>query len=317
MSDADFHAVKITGYDVVRVLLGIVLLTAAGLKGYQLAAEPVVGERLLDSRWFLIGVVEFELFFGLWLLVGIYPKVTWLAALLCFAGFAGISLVKALSGAASCGCFGQLAVNPWYTVVLDLGLIAMLFRWRPARAESGFSRGPRRLTARLSAISVVWLVVGIPGAVAMGAVEPSRLTEEGEILGNGELVVIEPETWVGRRLPVARHVDIGGRLLRGTWLVLFYDHRCSACRDAVSKYEELAEDFSKDPDCPAIALVECPPYADEASLCEDACAVRGRLSNTKRWRVREPVAILVDRGKVQNVFENARETDLLRAIWGS
>jgi len=65
---------RLAGYDVVRIVVGFVLLTAAALKGYQLAAGPVAETGLLTSRWFLIGVVEFELFFGLWLLAGPPPS---------------------------------------------------------------------------------------------------------------------------------------------------------------------------------------------------------------------------------------------------
>ncbi len=81
----------VAGYDVVRIGLGVLLLTAAALKGHQLATEPVAETGLLTSRWFLIGVVEFELFFGLWLLAGLYPKWTWRATLLCFGGFACVA----------------------------------------------------------------------------------------------------------------------------------------------------------------------------------------------------------------------------------
>jgi hypothetical protein len=85
------------GYAVVRTSAALLLLVAASLKAYQLATEPVLGSGLLESRWFLIGVVEFELFFGLWLLSGMLPSrfgrgagaegFTWLAALACFAMF--------------------------------------------------------------------------------------------------------------------------------------------------------------------------------------------------------------------------------------
>lgn len=104
MSDADIHIARFTGYDAVRILLGLVLLTAAGLKGHQVATEPILETGLLNSRWFLIGVVEFELLFGLWLLVGLYPAATRLAAILCFARLAVVSLAKGLSGESSCGC---------------------------------------------------------------------------------------------------------------------------------------------------------------------------------------------------------------------
>ena len=80
----------LAGYDVVRIVLGLVLLVAVALKGHQLATEPVAETGLLTSRWFLIAVVEFELFFGLWLLGGLLPKWTSRVALLCFGLFAAL-----------------------------------------------------------------------------------------------------------------------------------------------------------------------------------------------------------------------------------
>lgn len=74
----------VVGHDAVRVVLAAVLLVAAVLKCHQLATSPVLGDGLLDTRWFLIFTVEFELFFGLWLLSGLLPRITWAAALGCF-----------------------------------------------------------------------------------------------------------------------------------------------------------------------------------------------------------------------------------------
>lgn len=135
-SDSDVpgsDANKLAAYDAVRIVLGLVLLTAAALKGHQLATDPVAETSLFSSRWFLIGVVEFELFFGLCLLAGLCPRWTWRAALVCFTGFACISLYKAVSGEASCGCFGKVPVDPWHTFLLDLAAVIALSRWRPAR----------------------------------------------------------------------------------------------------------------------------------------------------------------------------------------
>ena len=83
---------RMTGYNVVRIAVGLLLLTAAGLKGYQLATEPVLGAGFLDSRWLLVVTVEFELFFGLWLLANIWPRPSWAVALFCFGVFACVSL---------------------------------------------------------------------------------------------------------------------------------------------------------------------------------------------------------------------------------
>ena len=75
----DLGRVRITSYDAVRIILGLILLTAAALKGHQLATEPVAETGVLSSRWFLIGGVEFELFFGLWLTSGLQPPRAWQA----------------------------------------------------------------------------------------------------------------------------------------------------------------------------------------------------------------------------------------------
>ena len=105
---------------------------------------------LLHSRTFLIGIVEFELLLGLLLLSGILPRLTWAASLLCFGGFALASLYKALSGDASCGCFGKLPVNPWYTVGLDSVAVASIFAFG----------SPGDLSVRFATRAVSYLFVG-------------------------------------------------------------------------------------------------------------------------------------------------------------
>ncbi len=62
------------GYDVVRIAAALLLLVAATSKAYQLVTEPVLGSGVLESRPFLMFVVEFELFFGLRLLSGLLPS---------------------------------------------------------------------------------------------------------------------------------------------------------------------------------------------------------------------------------------------------
>ena len=121
---------------VLRFVIAAILLTAAVMKTYQLATELSLGEGLLHARWFNILVVEFELFFGIWLIVGMLPKLSWLATIGCFSVFALVSLYKALSGEASCGCFGVMAVNPWITTVFDVGVIGCLLAFRPASSIS-------------------------------------------------------------------------------------------------------------------------------------------------------------------------------------
>ena len=133
-------APRFAAFDIVRIALGLVMLFAAATKGYQLATEPVLGEGLLNSRWLLIGVVEFELFFGLWLLSGIRPTWSWIVAVSCFAIFGSVSFTKAVLGEANCGCFGKMHVNPWITFCFSATVLAVLLRWRPATPHRGTNK---------------------------------------------------------------------------------------------------------------------------------------------------------------------------------
>ena len=145
------------GYHVVRIAVATLLLLASGLKCWQLLTEPTLRTSVLDDPRLLLFTVEFELFFGLWLLANVLPRPTWYLALGCFGLFTCVSLFKAVAGHATCGCFGVVKVNPWYTAALDVSLVVMLLHWRPS--------GWRFSTARAACVLSVWMViVHAPGA---------------------------------------------------------------------------------------------------------------------------------------------------------
>jgi hypothetical protein len=64
-----------------------------------------------------------ELALSVWLLSGLFKKGAWLAALVCFSFVSMITHYKAVTGAASCGCFGSVQANPWITL-FTIGLPA-------------------------------------------------------------------------------------------------------------------------------------------------------------------------------------------------
>ena len=82
-------------------VLGMLLLTAAVLKGRQLLTEPVANSDIWSYRPFLVLTVEFELARAIWLLSGLFKKAAWLVGLVCFSLFSMITLYKAVTGAAS------------------------------------------------------------------------------------------------------------------------------------------------------------------------------------------------------------------------
>jgi len=299
-----------------RVMLGLILLIAAGLKAHQLATDPLVtlapssplplGEGwvralapLLHSRPFLIALVEIELLFGLVLLWGIYPQLTWALSLGCFGSFALISLSKALSGAATCGCFGRVPVNPWYTFALDATAVLALVGWPP----HGESPSHVRPFARYAAVVAVWLVAGTPVALATWTEPAGTLTDLGEVLADGRTVILKPQTWVGQRFALADWIDIGDRLGQGEWVVLLYHRGCPKCEEALAESEKAVSDSITKSNACHVAWIQMPPYGDlrDGNSSTNGRLVFGRLNLAKNWFASTPVEIMLSQGVVRRV----------------
>ncbi|HEY8505848.1 MAG TPA: MauE/DoxX family redox-associated membrane protein [Gemmataceae bacterium] len=119
-------------YRVLAIVLGSVLLLAAGLKlyGLQVSAVPRAGP--LYAPWVQMAVLQWEVVLGLWLVSGKYPLGSWLAAVGTFAAFAGVSGYLGWIGQADCGCFGSVQASPWHAFAVDVLALMLLARARPA-----------------------------------------------------------------------------------------------------------------------------------------------------------------------------------------
>ena len=98
-------------FRLVVMMLGLVLVLAAVLKGQSLLTTPPTG--FVDSLWLNIARVEAEFLLGLWLFSGLYPGKARYATLGAFGIFAVVALANGVNGAESCGCFGTVEVSPW------------------------------------------------------------------------------------------------------------------------------------------------------------------------------------------------------------
>ncbi|MEX2119601.1 MAG: MauE/DoxX family redox-associated membrane protein [Pirellulales bacterium] len=276
-------------------MAGSVLLAAAGLKADQVATVALVAG-WSGSHLFLIAQIAFELLLGLWLLSGAYPRQARGAAIFCFVAFAGFSLAKGLAGRTSCGCFGNLEVSPWWSLSLNVALVAALMRCHAER-PSTWDFSPRR---RLLLMSVAACIsIGVPAAMAMSRNPPATLTEDGQIVGYGGFVVLEPEKWLGRRFPLLPWIDVGPHLGEGEWLVLLYHHDCGKCQELLPRYYKAGTTGSKR-NGPGVALIEIPPYAAPAPGDFHA-VLPGRLLDKAQWIVRTPVEVRLSAGFVASV----------------
>jgi hypothetical protein len=179
----------------VRVALGALLLTAAGLKAHGLMVDPFSEDSFFSSPRLHLATIELEVLLALWLFSGWAMGTAWLIAFAFFASSGSISLYLALDGQSSCGCFGRIAVNPWWTFFLDMTAMAGLVAWRPARV-SEIVAGTAKLRGGMStALGAAVMLVLIAGGFQLSFDTPAAALAE----LRGEPITVEPvNSWVGK-----------------------------------------------------------------------------------------------------------------------
>jgi len=173
-------------YKVIRVAVGAFLLASAGLKAHGLATDPLAQDSLLVTPRVLITTIELEVILGLWLLSGWAARASRTAALTFFALLAVASLYLALDGQPSCGCFGRVAVSPWWTLALDVGVIAALISCRPLPG-SGFLPASIRHVLAIGLGAVAFLTLG-GGAFMLASADPTAVLAR----LRGEPIAVQP-----------------------------------------------------------------------------------------------------------------------------
>ena len=287
-----------------RSLLGVVLLTAAVLKAEELAALPMLGPGLLNERWLLACVVEVEAVLGCWLLLGAGGFMTWAITLIMWLAFLGVAGYEVVSGVESCGCFGRVEINPWYTAVFDLIVVLVLPFCRPVRGTVNNGEGARFFAVRMATVGLICMAGAAFGVWNLYRYSAGRLSEDGLSFAD-QTVILEPEKWVGHPFILADYIDVGPQLTHGDWIVLLYRYDCEHCQQAVPRYAVLAQQ-KRAVDSPSVALVEIPPFAPPGQelIRPSTSIVRGQLSEKHDWFASTPVMIRIHNGTVRTVAES-------------
>jgi len=298
-------------WTVCRRILGLVLLTAASLKAYELATTPLLGAGLLHQRWLLTIAIEAEAVFGGWFLLGAGNSWMWVNAQILWLVFLCVAGWEAESGTTFCGCFGKVQVDPWYTASFDLIVVLILPFCRPNRREVAIVE--RGFWLRWAVLALIAIAGVAFGAWNLGRYSPSRLSGDGLTLSDG-IIVLEPEKWVGHPFILVNYIDVGQQLTHGEWIVLLYRYDCEHCQRAVPQYSAYAERCLRQ-NGPNIAFVEIPPFAPHGQelIRQFGSRIRGTLSPDHDWFISTPVAVILHDGSVQAVSEGsaAENPDLM------
>lgn len=286
-----------------RAGLGGVLILASVLKAHELATAPTLGPGLLQQRWLLLCLIELELVFGGWLLVSRGGRRTWVLTTVLWSVFFLTAVYEALSGADSCGCFGRVRIDPWYTAAFDAIVLVFLPFCRPDPPPA--SDAPARHVVRRWCVVATLAAAGAAFSIwNVAHVAGARSVADGLVVADG-VTILEPEKWVGKSFPLNAFVDVARQWEGGDWLILIYRYDCEHCQKAVPQYDALAASGAGGSPKLSVALIEMPPYAPAGQELygPQTRATVGRLTADREWFASTPVAVRLHDGIVQSIAE--------------
>jgi hypothetical protein len=270
------------------------LLAAVALKTfYFMETETIAVGRFAISPWLQIIAVQFELLLIFLFIAGISPLAVWRAAAALFAVFGIFSLARAVAGYDSCGCFGRVKVNPWWTFALDAGIVTMLLINRREFVERRpVLAGSRRFVA----CGVGCVLLSAVSLVVMARTAPASLSDGVSTLENRRLVILEAVKWIGREFPLRDALTPPVDLSAGNWTVLIYHHDCPKCQEVLPQYQRLVKEYGTSDESGHVLCLEVPPFGERVEY--DGPARYARLSDDREWFVETPVEIQLTNGKV-------------------
>jgi hypothetical protein len=298
-------------------LVGVTVITAGILDFWQCISFsylPASPHHVFGLKAALIG---WEIFLGLWLISGALPAVARKIATGCFSIFACYTLYEALAGKADCGCFGQVHVNPWYTFILDVGIVlSLLFFARSGGQNAAPSRWSRRKWP-VAAAAGIGLAVGVAAAALHP--NPAIVAKGLATADSGKLVILEPHKWRGHRLAVLadivptgasrpraagrRVMSLSQRLAVGNWIIMFYHAGCGECRATIPVYEELAQQETLSGKRAHVAFIRVPSGSGMSSrgLFHSDLPLHAALDANHQWFATTPIVVELRDGIVHRV----------------
>jgi len=284
----------------VEVLLALLLLAAAGLKAYQLFGNSgFVIPGFIHSKAILAVVIQMEILLSSWLLIGGFARGRFIVAIICFALFAFIASFEALHALPSCGCFGNVKVPPTATAVWDILAVMALWITRPRWRWADPPSPSRRLV--FSGVAVAVLSAGALWTGYSLKVLPRERQVGPSSAGDGDLVVLEPRSWLNKPFGLLGEIDRSDSLRHGRWLILFYHFDCDSCLEAIPRYMSIATSMtSTGVNGPRVAFIAMPPVApagqDPVSPSSDYSRLVLRPDHD--WFATTPVVAAIEDGSV-------------------
>jgi len=261
-----------------QIPVALLLLVAAALKCEELAVS-------LESNRLLSGLqVVVEISVAVWLMSGYRQKAAQTVGQGMVLIFLFAASSKLLSGAESCGCFGRMEVSPIVTAALDFVSLILLTFW--TINDHCQAHGKVRLSLAIIAAATL-SGVSLNYIYSFGPVDFDSF---GEYLPENRTIVLRPEEWKGRSLPIMDFIEDSSELAAGEWAVVLYHADCKQCEQLLSKSDEISGNVK-------LAFVEVPPH--KMPRMKNRGDLRWHtLDDTYSWFVQTPALFRLHNGRV-------------------
>lgn len=145
----------------VRILIAGLLLTAALIKTVYPTESTSLMELYKIPQLVPAVLVQSEIALAALLLAGCWPRAVFIVSGVTFGLFALLSTYRAIYGMESCGCFGEIKIDPLSIAVLDSNICALSL----LAAHCSASQRVATSFGRLCAAGCLYAVIGLPAAV--------------------------------------------------------------------------------------------------------------------------------------------------------
>ena len=232
------------------------------------------------------------------------PLARW-AGIVMLGAFLPVLVGDVALGADSCGCFGAVEINPWFTLVTDVTfLLCLVFL---GRRDPRLALGRFLPTSRVVAVGM-WSLLSVFVAFALPAdnstADPSGVTASAAPVPAAGYYLPNYEEWIGRPfrdLEIASWISgLPADLEVGQQYVIFFRKDCEHCHELMEVY------FNGSLDWPAMAVAV--PERDgwptenlQAFPCVE-CRM-GELPAGIDWFLQTPVLVRLADGVVECAAE--------------
>jgi hypothetical protein len=220
------------------------------------------------------------------------PKLTWFGTVGCFSIFTLVSFYKAVSGEGSCGCFGAVEVNPWFTSVFDLSIVCVLFFVRP-KPIFNFAESIENILRRKRFITILllWTMITVPVLWFSMSTETIILVESHELIDDSKNITLIPSRWINQKFPLLPFLNETAvrQIETGNKNVVLFRFDCEECQKMVENIQNK-KDF---------LFVAVPAEKNNAALFVLSEYVS--LPDNREWWVETPVVLTLKNTVVQKV----------------